>query len=362
MTESLPDMHARDREGLARIFRYFGEVETPRLDSRVYTIYSLGVAEDAELLELASRIDPGQPPPNVLYAAVQDLLFQDPAGSPEAEALTVFYPAISGNAIPDRSPWEAFRAFCLGHAEQLDASLRTGRTQTCVVHRCAIVLPALASLPAIAAAEGRVALLEIGPSAGLNLRLDRYRYDYGEGVVWGDEAARPELCCDARGTQKPPVPEALEVVARCGVDLNPIDLGDAKAIRWLRALIWPEHVERARVMDEALALAESVPIEIEKGDATREIEAHIERLPADAPRVLFATHVVYQIPREGRRAMVEGIERASLERPVDLLIMESTGRGDSRIEWTHFEAGVRSQRRPLASCGPHGRWIEWGAR
>jgi hypothetical protein len=362
MMESLPDMRARDREGLARIFRYFGEIETPRLDSRVYTVYSLGVAGDTELLDLASQIDPGQPPPNVLYAAVQDLLFEDSAGSPEAEALTPFYPAISGHAIPDRSPWEAFRRFCLSHADRLGPRLRAGKTQTCVVHRCAVVLPALASLPSIAAAGGRVALLEIGPSAGLNLRLDCYRYDYGGGVVWGDERARPELFCEARGTWKPPVPGALEVVARCGVDLNPIDPADAKAIRWLRALIWPEHVERARVMNEAFELAKSVPVEIDEGDATREIEAQIARLPEDAPRVLFATHVVYQIPREGRRAMYAGIERASLERPVDLLVMESTGQGDSRIEWTHFESGARSERTTLARSDPHGRWIEWGAR
>jgi hypothetical protein len=359
---SLPDMRERDREGMARVFRYFGEVETPRLDSRVYTIYSLGVAEDPELLDLVSQIDPGQPAPNVLYAAVQDLLLEDPAGSPEAEALTPFYPAVSGQPIPDRSPWDAFRAFCLGHADRLGPRLRTGRTQTCVVHRCTVVLPALASLPALVAAGGRVGLLEIGPSAGLNLRLDRYRYDYGGGLVWGDEHARPVLTSEARGARRPPLPGALEVVARRGLDLNPIDLDDPTAIRWLRALIWPEHVERARVMNEALAHAKRIPIEIEQGDATLDIEEHIARLPKDAPRVLFATHVIYQIPRAGIRAMLAGIARASAEQPIDLIVMESSGEGDSRIESFHFEAGERASRTVVARADSHGRWIDWGAQ
>jgi len=34
----------RDLENLAKVFRYFGEVETPKLNSNVYTSYTLGVA------------------------------------------------------------------------------------------------------------------------------------------------------------------------------------------------------------------------------------------------------------------------------------------------------------------------------
>lgn len=360
--DGIPDLNARDIDGLSRSFRYFAEVETPRMDARVYTVLSFGVSEDSELLELCSQIENGQPAPNILYASVQNLLLEDPKASPEAEALAIFYPAVSGAPIPDDSPWEAFRAFCLTHADRLGPSLRTGRTQTCVVHRCTIMLPALAALPRIEAANGRVALLEIGPSAGLNLRLDRYRYDYGDGVVWGEPSARPLLGCETRGDRRPPMPQALDVVARRGLERNRIDLDDPKEIRWLRALIWPEHAERARVMNQALEHAKTVPIEIEEGDATREIEAHIDRLPTDAARVLFATHVFYQIPREGRLSILEGIARASREQPVDLIRMESTGEGDSQIDWFGYEDGERTTRARLARSDSHGRWIDWGAQ
>lgn len=358
---ALPDMAARDLEGLARMFRYFAEVETPRLDSPVYTDYSFGVSKDARLLELCSQIDQGQPAPNILYASVQDLLMKDPTASPEAEALCVFYPAVSGRPIPDRSPWEAFRAFCQVHAEQLGPNLRSGRTQTCVVHRCAVILPVIATLTRIEENRGRVALLEIGPSAGLNLRLDRYRYEYGNGVAWGDATARPILGCETRGDRAPPMPDKLEVVARRGLDLNRIDLENPAEIRWLRALIWPEHSERARTMDEALAHVKAVPVQIEEGDATREIAAHIDRLPSDAVRVLFATHVFYQISREGRRRILDGIAAASSEQPVDLIRMDSSGKGDSQIELFSFEGGEQLGRTTLARSDSHGRWIEWGA-
>jgi len=360
--EEMPDMAARDRKGLSRIFRYYAEIETPRLGSPVYTDYCFGVADDSQLLELCSQIDQSQPAPNILFAAVQDLLMEDPTASPEAEALAGFYPAISGRPIPRGSAWETFRAFCQVHADQLGPNLRSGRTQTCIVNRCAIVLPGLAALPSAEANEGRVALLEIGPSAGLNLRLDRYRYEYGNGATWGEPSARPKLICETRGDLAPPMPGALEIVARRGLDLNRIDLEKPSDIRWQRALIWPEHSDRVQTMDEALAHAKTVPVEIEEGDATREIAAHIARLPSDAARVLFATHVFYQIPRDGRRQIIEGIASASREQPVDLIRMESSGEGDSRVEWFSFAGGEQVGHTILARSDSHGRWIEWGAQ
>ena len=363
MSSGLPDTSARDSTSLEEIFRYFGEYETPKLDSAVYTAYCLGIAEDEDLKALAALVMPSQPAPNVLFASVKDLLLEDPERSGEARRLAKFYPSISGAAIPEESAFPAFRAFCLAHAGDLSPGLCEGRTQTCVVHRSAIMLPAFARLPRVAQMNGRVALLEVGPSVGLNLRLDHYRYIYRSErgtVAWGPEDATPVLVCEVRGSEEPPLPGKLEIVARHGLELAPINLDDPKALRWLRALIWPEHQERARLMDEALEVAERVPAQIDAGDATCDIEAAITALPADAARVVFATHAVYQIPREGLLKMLAGVARASAETPVDLVIMESTGKGDSRIDWFEFAEGERKSRRVLAHSDSHGRWIEWG--
>jgi hypothetical protein len=82
----------------------------------------------------------------------------------------------------------------------------------------------------------------------------------------------------------------------------------------------------------------------------------------DVPRVVFATHVVYQIPREGLLALLDGVAEASRPAPVDFIIMESSGKGDSRVDHFAFEAGERKSRTLLARADSHGRWIEWGGR
>lgn len=356
------DTYSRDPDDVAQVFRYFAEVETPRLGSRVYTEYCAGVAEDPALLDLACRTIPSQPPPNVLFAAVKHLLLEDAGRSEEARALARFYPVLSGRPIPEESAFPAFRAFCLVHADELDPLLRTGRTQTCVVHRSAIMLPAIGTLPRVAADGGRVGLLEIGPSIGLNLRLDFYRYVYeggGTRLTWGEPDARPLLACEIRG-EAPPLPGRLDVVARQGLELSPIDVDDPHAVRWLRALIWPEHVERGRLMDEAIAVAERVPAEIAAGDATTDLEAAVERLPTDAPRVVFATVALYQIADEGHRAIHAALARASATQPLDFVTMESNGRGSTQIDHYTFEGGAATGHRVLAQADSHGRWIEWG--
>jgi len=357
-----PDMSGRDLEELGKVFRYFGEIETPRLDSDVYTVYSLGIADDPEMLELASHAKAGQPAPNVLYAAVHDLLLRDAEAGRELPPLARWYPSVSGQPIPEASPWEAFRTFCIENRARLLPAIMDGKTQTCVVHRSAVILPALACLPGVAGARGRVGLLEIGPSAGLNLRLDRYRYEYSDGSVWGDPEARPVLVVENRGDASPPLPDHLEIAARHGLELDPIDLSDADAVRWLKALIWPEHVERAKAMDAALAHISRSPANIVQGDATTDIEGAVRALPEDAARVVFATQVFYQIPAEGRRLILDGLARASQAMPVDLILMESSGEGDSIVSHFPFDAGERGATRELARVDSHGRWIDWRER
>jgi len=34
------------------------------------------------------------------------------------------------------------------------------------------------------------------------------------------------------------------VAGRIGIDIAPVDVADADAVRWMEALIWPDQVER----------------------------------------------------------------------------------------------------------------------
>ncbi len=76
-------MMARMSEPLAKIFLRFAEREC-RGVSPLYEALARGVAADPRLLALAARAGAGQPPPNMLFAAVHALLL---AGAARFSAL-----------------------------------------------------------------------------------------------------------------------------------------------------------------------------------------------------------------------------------------------------------------------------------
>ena len=125
--------------------------------------------------------------------------------------------------------------------------------QTNEVQRSWALLPAFLSLD-----DGRpFDLLELGPSAGLNLLWDRYAYRYSSGA-WGSG----EL--ELRGDDRLPPPAALferrvEVVRRRGVDLSPIDVTTAEGARVLQAFVWPDQTERLDRLRRAIDVARARP-------------------------------------------------------------------------------------------------------
>jgi hypothetical protein len=87
-------------------------------------------------------------------------------------------------------------------------------------------------------------VIELGPSAGLNLVWDRYRYSYAAGE-WGPEDAPLRL----EGEERSRVPFALlevspRVARRVGVDLAPIDVTTDEGARLLQCFVWAGQEER----------------------------------------------------------------------------------------------------------------------
>src|SRR5439155_18855642 len=109
--------------------------------------------------------------------------------------------------------------------------------QTNEVQRAWALLPAF-----LAVSDGRpLDLLELGPSAGLNLVWDRYRYRYS-GAEWGQGDL--ELTGDDR---VPPPRELFDrrvaVVRRRGIDLNPIDATSDEGGRLPQSFVWDDQAE-----------------------------------------------------------------------------------------------------------------------
>jgi hypothetical protein len=105
----------RDPEGLAARFRRFADREC-RPASLLYETLARAIAGDRDLLALAALAGPGQPPPNMLLAAVHGLLLQGDSEHP----LAAFYPSLAPQPAPPGDVGAAFRDFCLGRAGDIE--------------------------------------------------------------------------------------------------------------------------------------------------------------------------------------------------------------------------------------------------
>jgi len=95
----------------------------------------------------------------------------------------------------------------------------TQRVQTNEVQRSWVLLPCFLRAAALLGAD-ELDVVELGPSAGLNLVWDRYRYAYETGG-WGPAEAPLRLA----GRERTPVPERLlDVVPRVRVGLDRDDV------------------------------------------------------------------------------------------------------------------------------------------
>ena len=156
-------------------------VEADAYAGPLYATLSRQVALDEDLLAVARHVR--RPPvPNVFFAAVHFLLSEAPQ-----HELSGFYRSLCGEPRPPSDAHHAFRDFVLSNADRLIPLLETRITQTNEVGRCSFLLPSFIFVHHLAGGRP-LALIDVGCSAGLHLRWDRYHYDYG--VRAGRRSAR----------------------------------------------------------------------------------------------------------------------------------------------------------------------------
>jgi hypothetical protein len=220
-------------ETLPEIFERFAKNEFHN-SSPLYERLSRGIAQDPDLLALAAHCRKGERIPNLLFAAVHYLLL-----SGISHPLARFYKSLGGSFGGHDDPMTDFRSFCLQHVERIRALIDVRLVQTNEVSRCAGLMPVFAA--ASIHLRGRpMYLVDIGASAGLNLFLDHYGYEYGDRLEAGDRNSPVQIECALSGPNVPPRPADFPpVIARVGVDLNPLDVRIDEDALWLRALIWP---------------------------------------------------------------------------------------------------------------------------
>ncbi len=349
-------MDEQQRASLKSIFRRYAETDFPSANAFFYAPIACDVADDDDLIDFVAERRPGQPAPNLLFAAVHYLLL-----SGVEHPLRAYYPDLTAEPLPAADAFPQFRDFCMTHRDDVRAIVASRLVQTNVLERCTCLLPAFATAAKTLGGGEGLAMIEIGASAGFNLLWDRYRYEYGVAGSWGDAPSTVQLNCEVRGdVPLPALPADLETAWSTGIDLDPVDIDDDDAVLWQRALIWPDRVDRRERMDAAIAIARAHPVRILEGDALELLPAVIAEAPMELPLVIAASFTLYQFSREARAGIDVIIGAAARSRPMALVTMDvdrGTG-GDAVIDITLFGGGEARPRR-LARSHPHGAWIEW---
>lgn len=281
-----------------------------------------------------------------------------------AERLRRWYPSTGGAWDTERA-WPEIAAFASEHSEVLRAAL-AHPPQTNEVGRSAALIGGLLcinhefGLP--------IRLFEIGSSAGLNLRADRFHYRY-PGGRWGPAEAPvvidPVVIDDAWHGQLPP-DGTIAIIERRGHDIAPIDVTGAAGTDGelsLLSFVWPDQDDRMKRLRGAIAVAREVPAELERKTAS---EAVAGLSLADGALTVLWHSITWQYLSADERAAVQaGIEElaalADARKPFAHLTLEPAREGsDGKLTFLVRAAvwpGGTTQ--VLAECHPHGPPVHW---
>ena len=255
---------------LAQVYRRFGEVDAAGT-SPLYERVAVALSESGEALRAIEAAPARKRHPTVILAALHDLAL---AG--RAPALAAAYAAADGDAAAGAAIDTLLRM-----TDSVMAIAARRQTRASETGHCAVLYPAIAEAARRAGANA-VGLIDVGCGAGLNLNVDRVGITYSNGQSLGDPSSPVQMSSKVVGDRPVPARAMPEVVARVGVDLDPVDVTDADDARWLRACLWPDQPERAARLEAEIALAATAPPLLLQGDAVEVLPDAFARVPADA--------------------------------------------------------------------------------
>jgi hypothetical protein len=272
------------------------------------------------------------------------------------------YLVLAGRAEPyadEADPWPRFRALLEEHREWLREFVAEQPVQTNEVRRCWTLLPGF--LAASARGGPLLDVIELGPSAGLNLLWDRFLYVYRAGR-WGSGSAYLRL----DGDERRPVPGPLlatgaRIRRRIGIDRHPVDIRTEHGARLLQAFVWADDSERLERLRRAIDLARSAPDppELVEGDFVELLPQILERQTGDALTVVFDSHSTEYLDDPSYERLAARLARAGRRLPLAWVSVEQPRgrRGSGHVlELQQWPGG---ERRRLARVHYHGAELDW---
>ena len=265
------------------------------------------------------------------------------------------FPSVGGDGDA-RYAWAEARSI-LDRDPELVARLCRENVQTNETLRSTPILAAFLHLAAIY--DRPFHLFEIGASAGLNCRFDRYRYE-GPDWQWGDSRS-PVVLRNRTLSGRPRHLEAtIEISERRACDANPIDVGSERAVRRLQSFVWPDQPDRLQRLRGALQVAATTPVVVDAEPFStwlvREVHPKAGYVAAIVQTVV-EEHLTPATLQELDDAIAAVGRRASPDAPLAYVRMEL--RNDA------YDTSVRvlPDRNAIAICRSDGhaqdiRWIE----
>jgi hypothetical protein len=274
----------------------------------------------------------------------------------KAPELALHYPSVGGTA-PVEQLWPAAERAAREHLDELRA-LVTRPVQTNEVGRAAALVGALALL------GGRIRLLELGSSAGLNLRCDAFAYDVAPDQVLGDPDSPVRLVRPWDGV----LPDgSFDVTSRRGCDPDPIDTSTPDGRLTLTSYVWGDQVERLERLRAAFEVAARLPASVEQSGALAFLTRELADLPEGSTTVVWHS-VVWQYVDPAERAAVDALlervgSRATSTAPLARVSLEPERVGEDFTFRVHVQRWPDGERVHVADALGHGPPVRWtGAR
>jgi hypothetical protein len=303
-----------------------------------------------------------------LYAGLCRRLAEDPRVSRLAPDLRwdvplrllggMHYLALSGS-VPDAfESWERFSHTLDEQTEFLSRFVAEREVQTNEVQRSWVLLPCFLEVARRTGAE-TFDLIELGPSAGLNLVWDRYRYRFEAGQ-WG----APDAPLQLEGEERTAIPHGLlelapSVAARIGIDASPLDVTSEDDARLLKSFVWADQIDRLRRLDRAIDALRSNPPELVQGDFVELLPQVLSKRRATRLTVVFQTGTLGYLTPE-QRSRLHSILAAEGEAAPLAFVSTGVSREPGATHWgVSLRIWPDGDRELLAEADYHGAWLEW---
>lgn len=273
----------------------------------------------------------------------------------EADDLAKHYPSTDGDGDAEAA-WPKFRELVAVREEELEPYLRRS-PQTNEVGRSAALVGGFLR---IASTTGRpLRLLEIGSSAGLNLRFDQYFYSDGD-FSFGDPRS-PVRFVDLWDGAIPDFDANCTVAERRGCDTNPVDPTTEDGRLTLLSYVWPDQQERFDMLRHALDVAGDFPAIVDRADAPEWLERRLAERRDRTATVVFHSVVWGYLAERDQARVWELLDaagtRASDDAPLAWLRLEPTAYTEHAELWCTTWPGA--DERMLATSGFHLGRVNW---